>query len=67
MLDPLLVTITNFDSEVELDVDGRKLVLTREIYIEREDFMENADKKFFRLKPDGEVQCVPALSLIRRL
>ena len=30
--------------------------LTREIYIEREDFMIDAPKKFFRLKPDGEVR-----------
>jgi len=29
---------------------------TREIYIEREDFMENAPNKFHRLKPGGEVR-----------
>ena len=29
---------------------------SREIYIEREDFMEEAPKKFFRLKPEGEVR-----------
>jgi glutaminyl-tRNA synthetase len=29
---------------------------TREIYIEQEDFMEDAPKKFFRLKPEGEVR-----------
>ena len=32
------------------------LPLTREIYIEREDFMVDAPKKYFRLKPDGEVR-----------
>ena len=29
---------------------------SREIYIEREDFMENPPKKFFRLAPEGEVR-----------
>ena len=28
----------------------------RELYIERDDFMENPPKKFFRLAPDGEVR-----------
>ena len=30
--------------------------LTREIYIEQDDFLEDAPKKFFRLKPEGEVR-----------
>lgn len=34
----------------------RYLPFTREIYIEQEDFMEEAPKKFFRLKPGGEVR-----------
>ena len=34
----------------------RKVPFTGEFYIERDDFMEDAPKKFFRLKPDGEVR-----------
>jgi glutaminyl-tRNA synthetase len=34
----------------------RKVPMTREIWIERSDFMEEAPRKFFRLKPDGEVR-----------
>ena len=34
----------------------RKVPFSREIYIEREDFKEEADKKFFRLKLGGEVR-----------
>jgi len=56
VLDPLPVTITNLDADVEFEVDGRSLTLGREILIEREDFQEDADPKFFRLKPGGEVR-----------
>ena len=39
------------------DRDDRRIVpFAREIYIERDDFMEDAPKKFFRLKPGGEVR-----------
>ena len=38
------------------EMGSRKIPLTREIYIEQEDFMEDAPKKFFRLKPEGEVR-----------
>ena len=34
----------------------RKVPFSREIYIEREDFREEADKKYFRLKIGGEVR-----------
>jgi glutaminyl-tRNA synthetase len=34
----------------------RRVPLTRELYIESTDFMEDAPKKFFRLKPGGEVR-----------
>ena len=33
-----------------------QMPFSREIYIERDDFMENPPKKFFRLAPDGEVR-----------
>jgi len=67
VLDPLKVTITNFpEGEVEW-YEGpnhpgdesrgvRKVPLTREIYIERDDFMEDPPKKFFRLGPGREVR-----------
>ena len=35
---------------------SREVPLTREIYIERDDFMEDPPKKFFRLSPGGEVR-----------
>jgi glutaminyl-tRNA synthetase len=35
---------------------SRKLQFSRELYIERDDFMENPPKKFFRLSPGGEVR-----------
>jgi len=35
---------------------SREIPFTREIFIEREDFMEDPPKKFFRLKPGGEVR-----------
>jgi glutaminyl-tRNA synthetase len=41
----------------ENEADGkRKITFTREIYIEREDFMETPAKKFFRLAPGQEVR-----------
>ena len=67
VLRPLKVVLTNIpENEVkELEAPNhpqkpemgtRKVPLTREIYIEQEDFMEDAPKKFFRLKPEGEVR-----------
>ncbi len=67
VLNPLKVVLTNFpEGETEwLEAavhpqDGsmgtRRLALTREIWIEREDFMEEPPRKFFRLKPGGEVR-----------
>ena len=34
----------------------RKVPFGKELFIERDDFMENPPKKYFRLKPDGEVR-----------
>ncbi|RYE29644.1 MAG: glutamine--tRNA ligase, partial [Sphingobacteriaceae bacterium] len=63
VLDPVKVVITNYpegqeemlhgenNPEVEGGDGGRDLPFSREIYIEREDFMEQAPKKFFRLGP----------------
>ncbi len=65
VLDPLKVVLTNVDegaieyltAENHPKLGGSRYVpFTREIFIEREDFMEDAPKKFFRLKPGGEVR-----------
>ena len=67
VLDPLKVVLTNFpEGETEWleaavhpqdeSMGTRRVPLTREIWIERGDFMEEAPRKFFRLKPDGEVR-----------
>jgi glutaminyl-tRNA synthetase len=67
VLDPVKVVITNYpeDKEEFLDAnyndyeDGfgsRQVPFSREIYIEKEDFREQANKKFFRLKLGSEVR-----------
>ena len=67
VLRPLKVVIENYpEGEVEeLDAlnhpddpaaGSRKLKFGRELYIERDDFMENPPKKFFRLSPGAEVR-----------
>ncbi|MBR0247152.1 MAG: glutamine--tRNA ligase/YqeY domain fusion protein [Bacteroidales bacterium] len=65
--DPVKLTITNWpEGKVEwfecplnpADPEGakRRVPFTGELLIDRADFMEDAPKKFFRLKPDGEVR-----------
>ena len=67
VLDPLKVVLVNFpEGQTEwLDaplhpqdesMGTRRVPLTREIWIERDDFMEEPPRKFFRLKPGGEVR-----------
>ncbi|APU10056.1 glutamine--tRNA ligase [Cellulophaga lytica] len=67
VLDPVKVVITNYpeDQEEWLEVENnpedpasgnRKIPFSREIYIEKEDFREEANKKFFRLKLGKEVR-----------
>lgn len=65
VLRPLKVVLTNYpeDKKEFLPADNhparggkRYLPFGREIYIEQDDFMEDAPKKFFRLKPGGEVR-----------
>jgi glutaminyl-tRNA synthetase len=67
VLRPIKVVITNYpEGKVEeLDATNnpedetagkRKVPFSRELYIERDDFMEVAVPKFFRLKPGGEVR-----------
>ena len=65
--DPIKVTLTNYpEGQVEwfdcplnpAEPEGatRRVPFSRELLIDRADFMEDAPKKFFRLKPDGEVR-----------
>lgn len=65
--DPVKVTLTNWEAgkvewfdcplnPAEPEGATRKVPFTGELYISRADFMEDAPKKFFRLKPDGEVR-----------
>jgi glutaminyl-tRNA synthetase len=67
VLDPLKVTLSNYpegESEwLEADVHPqnpemgrRKIPLSRELWVERGDFMEEPPRKFFRLRPGGEVR-----------
>lgn len=65
--DPVKVTLTNWEAgkvewfdcplnPAEPEGATRKVPFTGELYISRADFMDDAPKKFFRLKPDGEVR-----------
>ncbi|MCL4140784.1 UNVERIFIED_CONTAM: hypothetical protein GTU68_060342, partial [Idotea baltica] len=67
VLDPLKVVIVDYPEGKEelLDADNnpedenagkRQIPFSRELYIERSDFMENPPKKFFRLSPGTEVR-----------
>ena len=67
VLDPVKVVITNYpDNEEEIliaennpedeNAGTREIPFSKEIYIERDDFREVANKKFFRLKLDKEVR-----------
>lgn len=67
VLEPLKVIITNYpDGQVEEldainnpenpDAGTRKVPFTKEIYIEKGDFMEDPPRKFFRLAPGREVR-----------
>ncbi|MED3625197.1 glutamine--tRNA ligase/YqeY domain fusion protein [Neobacillus thermocopriae] len=67
VINPLKVVITNYpEGQIELldaennpenpEMGVRKIPFSREIYIERDDFMENPPKKYFRLFPGNEVR-----------
>jgi glutaminyl-tRNA synthetase len=67
VLDPVKVVLTNYpEGEEEYleaprhpqdpDMGMRQVPLGREIWIERGDFMEDPPRKFFRLRPGGEVR-----------
>jgi len=67
VLNPLKVVLINYPQDVaerltaanhpnRPELGNRKIPFGREIYIERDDFMEDPPRKFFRLRPDGEVR-----------
>ena len=67
VLDPIKLVIDNWEEgrfeeiEVENNPENpaqgtRKILFGKELFIEREDFMEEPPKKYFRLKPGGEVR-----------
>ncbi|MEL6446944.1 MAG: glutamine--tRNA ligase/YqeY domain fusion protein [Pseudomonadota bacterium] len=67
VVDPLKVTLSNVpqgetewleasNHPNEPEQGTRKVPLTRTVWIERDDFLEEAPRKFFRLKPGGEVR-----------
>jgi glutaminyl-tRNA synthetase len=74
IFDPLKIIITNFEAGEEwLESENnpedpatgnRKIPFSRELYIEREDFMENPPKKYFRLSP-GQMVRLKSAFIIR--
>jgi glutaminyl-tRNA synthetase len=67
ILDPVKVIIDNYPEDQVEEIEAknhpqnpemgtRKLPFSREIYIERSDFMEDPPKKYFRLGPNREVR-----------
>ncbi|HEY9486956.1 MAG TPA: glutamine--tRNA ligase/YqeY domain fusion protein [Chryseosolibacter sp.] len=75
VFDPVRVVITNYekgreelleseDNPEAEEVTKRKIPFSRELYIEREDFMENPPKKYFRLAP-GQMVRLKSAYIIR--
>jgi glutaminyl-tRNA synthetase len=67
VLRPIKVVLTNYPERKIEELDAinnpedanggtRKIPFSRELYIERDDFMETPPPKFFRLRPGGEVR-----------
>lgn len=67
VLNPLKIEITNYPENQTEELEAinnpedpsqgvRKIPFSKNIYIDKDDFMENPSKKFFRLQPGGEVR-----------
>jgi len=67
VLNPLKITITNYPEEQTEELEAinnpedesqgkRKITFSKEIFIEKDDFMEDPPRKFFRLAPGREVR-----------
>ena len=73
VLDPLKITITNYsENEQEIikapvnpniDDSTRDITISKEIYIEKTDFMEKPEKNYFRLSPGKEVRLRHAFNI----
>ena len=73
VLDPLKVTISNYPKDEEEVVKAtnnpnnkssyRNINISREVYIDRSDFMEIPEKKYFRLSPGKEVRLRHAFNI----
>lgn len=67
VIDPVKLVLTNYPENQTEEMEAinnpedesmgtRKVMFTRELWIERDDFMEDAPKKYFRLTPGNEVR-----------
>ncbi|MCL4137973.1 UNVERIFIED_CONTAM: hypothetical protein GTU68_002020 [Idotea baltica] len=67
VLDPIKLVVTNYPENASEELTGennpedesagtRSIPFSRELYIERTDFMEDPPKKYFRLAPGAEVR-----------
>ena len=67
VMHPLKIVLTNYPDDLRemmtaqnhprrSECGTREVPFSRELYIEHDDFMEEAPRKFFRLKPGGEVR-----------
>jgi glutaminyl-tRNA synthetase len=67
VLRPIKVVLSNIPAGETIELDAvnnpddpnagsRKLILTREVFIDSDDFMETPPPKYFRLRPGGEVR-----------
>jgi len=77
VLNPLKIVITNYPEDMSEELDAvnnpedetagkRKVPFSKELYIERDDFMEDPPKKFYRLSPGTEVRLRYAYFIICR-
>ncbi|MFM7511438.1 MAG: glutamine--tRNA ligase/YqeY domain fusion protein [Bacteroidota bacterium] len=73
VFDPVKIVLTNYEGEEWLSSENnpedpagghRQIPFSRELYIEREDFMENPPKKYFRLAP-GQLVRLKSAYIIR--
>lgn len=74
VFDPLKVILANYESDGEVllsennpedpDTGSREIPFSKELYIERDDFMEVAPKKYFRLAP-GQMVRLKSAYIIR--
>ncbi len=71
VMHPVKVVLTNYPEDKQEyftlpnnpqdeNAGTRRVLLTREIFIDRDDFSDDPPPKFFRLKPDGEVRLMGA-------